>query len=172
VREVLQLFQTIFWKRLNKRRSTFVRQIVMARQAATVKRTTKRRTPVTRGVRQTTSRKKTNRNQFATFFVPLIFILCLAFCIFYLLFLGYQEVAKSSFFDLRESEIYVLGIAKNSDAEIKEIVKRKTLDGVWNANLSDIQNDVEKLEFVKPKSVVVSRILPNGVRVRLEEKLP
>jgi cell division septal protein FtsQ len=143
----------------------------MARQAATVKRTTKRKTSTTRGLRQTAQRKKTSRWQISTFFVPLIFIICLAFCVFYLLFLGYTEVAKSSFFDLEDSKIDIRGIERNSVDEIREIVKRKTTDGVLNANLIEIQNEVEKLEFVKAKSTTVSRVLPDGLRVRVEEKL-
>lgn len=143
----------------------------MAQQAATVKRTTKRKSSTTRGLRQTSQRKKTNRQQFSTFFVPLIFIVCLGFCVFYLLFLGYTEVSKSSFFKLNKEKIDVRGIEKTSLEDIREIALRKTTDGVWNANLNEIQNEVEKLEFVKPKSTTVSRVLPDGLRIRVEEKL-
>jgi cell division septal protein FtsQ len=143
----------------------------MARQPATVKATTKRKTNTTRGLRQSTQRKKASGWQVSTFFVPLIFIVCLAFCVFYLLFLGYTEVAKSSFFDLEDSKIDIRGIEPSSAEEIREIVKRKTTDGVLNANLSEIQTEVEKLESVKAKSTTVSRVLPDGLRIRVEEKL-
>jgi cell division septal protein FtsQ len=143
----------------------------MARQSAAIKRTTKRKPSNTRGLRQTTQRKKTSRQQLSKFVVPLIFIICLVFCVFYLLSLGYTEVSKSSFFKLDKDKIDVRGMERNSTDQIKEIALRKTVDGVLNANLNEIQNEVEKLEFVKPKSTTVSRVLPDGIRIRVEEKL-
>ena len=83
--------------------------------------------------------------------------------------MGYRTVTASSFFDTKI--VSVRGTSRVSKDEIEKIVRAKTeKNGVWNAELEQIKADVEKLTFVK--SAVVSRILPDGIDVRIEERVP
>lgn len=144
---------------------------------ATRKRTTKRTTtlnsnakPVKRRRRTTVaSRKSRNTGNFFNFLVPLVFILAILFGLGFLMFKGYQTVTASSFFDMKKVEIR--GLSRVSREDVEKIIRNQTeRNGVWNAELEQIKADVEKLNFVK--TAVVSRILPDGVLVRVEERIP
>lgn len=83
--------------------------------------------------------------------------------------MGYRTVTASAFFDAKT--IDVRGIQRVSRDDIEKIVRTQTeRNGVWNSDLEAIRNDVEKMAYVK--SVAVSRVLPNGVQVRVEERIP
>ena len=83
--------------------------------------------------------------------------------------MGYRTVTASSFFDVKT--IDVRGVTRASKDDIERIVKLQTnKSGVWNADLAEIKTDVEKLMFVK--SAVVSRVLPDGLRVNVNERVP
>ncbi len=83
--------------------------------------------------------------------------------------MGYRTVTASEFFEVKK--IDVRGTSRSSKAEIENIVESQAERlGVWNANLSDIKEKVEKLAFVK--SAAVSRVLPDGVRVNVIERVP
>jgi cell division septal protein FtsQ len=115
--------------------------------------------------------KKRKGNLFAGVrsFVPVILISCIVFGLGFLLFMGYRTVTASAFFDVKS--IDVRGANRVPREEIEKIVQSKTVKAtVWNADLDGIKAEVEKLPYVK--SVVVSRVLPDGVRVRIDERNP
>ena len=83
--------------------------------------------------------------------------------------MGYRTVTASNFFDVKT--IDVRGLNRASKNDIEKIVSRQTeRSGVWNADLNVIKTDVERLTFVK--SAVVSRVLPDGLRVSVRERVP
>ncbi len=110
-----------------------------------------------------------NVSRLANFVLPLFFIVGILFCLGFLSVMGYRTATASSFFDVKA--IDVRGITRASKDDIERIVKIQTQkSGVWNADLKEIKNDVEKLMFVK--SAVVARVLPDGVRVNVTERVP
>ena len=118
--------------------------------------------------RGTVSRKKSS-NALINFFVPLFFAAAILVCLSFLTFLGYRTVTASSFFDVKS--IDVRGINRLSRSDIEKIASRQTeKSGVWNADLKQIREDIEKLTLVK--SAVVSRVLPDGLRVVVGERVP
>jgi cell division septal protein FtsQ len=133
-----------------------------------IKRPTKRKTSTSTKTRQTSVRAKSGNSQFAKYVVPSVFIIGLSVCLFYLLFLGYRTVTASTFFDLEEAKIDVRGINRVPKDKVLDIVKTKSTKGVWNADVSEIKSEIEKLVFVK--NAVVSRVLPDGLRVRVDER--
>lgn len=136
---------------------------------ATAKRKTttlKKKTP-TKSRRKAIPRKRTGKG-FESYIFPFVFIVAIAICLGYLSFWGYQKVTASTFFDLDSNRIDIRGAKLSSDEDIKKIVKSKTTNGVWNADLLAIKEDVEKLSYVH--DAVVSRVLPDGVRVRVNER--
>lgn len=83
--------------------------------------------------------------------------------------LGYQSVTASNFFDVKS--IDVRGVDRSSKDDISRIVASSTeKSGVWNADLPEIKAKIEKMAFVK--SAAVSRVLPNGIRVNVTERVP
>lgn len=136
---------------------------------ATAKRKTttlKKKTP-TKTRRKSIPRKRSGSG-IENYIVPFIFIVAIAICLGYLSFWGYQKVTASTFFDLDTNRIDVRGAKLSSDDEIKKIVKSKISNGVWNADLLAIKEDIEKLSYVH--DAVISRVLPDGVRVRVNER--
>ncbi|MCD9188403.1 MAG: FtsQ-type POTRA domain-containing protein [Pyrinomonadaceae bacterium] len=114
-------------------------------------------------------RTKKSAGNFANFFVPFFFILCILFCLGFLSFMGYRTVTASEFFDVKK--IDVRGLSRASKSDVEAIVASQTeKSGAWNADLNIIKEKVEKLAFVK--SAAVSRVLPDGVRVNLIERVP
>lgn len=114
-------------------------------------------------------RTKTGAGNFVNFFVPLFFILCIVFCIGFLGFMGYRTVTASSFFDVKRIE--VKGTSKVSREDIEKIVRLESeKNGVWNADLQKIRQQIEDTPFVK--TATVSRILPDGIRVNIIERKP
>lgn len=105
----------------------------------------------------------------ASVVLPLLFIVGILFCLGFLSVMGYRTATASAFFDVKA--IDVRGVTRASKDDIERIVKLQTQkSGVWNADLSEIKTDVEKLMFVK--SAVVSRVLPDGLRVSVTERVP
>lgn len=125
----------------------------------------KRRRPARNVPRKTAK----NNGNFANIFVPLFFILCILFCLGFLGFMGYRTVTASEFFDVKKVD--VRGTARSSKEDIEKIVGGEAEKlGVWNADLNEIKNRVERLAYVK--SAAVSRVLPDGVRVNVIERVP
>jgi cell division septal protein FtsQ len=142
------------------------------------RKTIAKKTPVAtaskpRARRKTTTvssrRTKKTAGNFVNFFVPLFFILCIMFCIGFLGFMGYRTVTASSFFDVKQIE--VKGTSKVSREDIERIVRIESeKNGVWNADLQKIREQIENTPFVK--TATVSRILPDGIRVNITERKP
>lgn len=133
------------------------------------KRATKRKPAAAVKRRRGASARKTNSTAAVNFLVPLVFIIGILFCLGFLMFMGYRTVTASGFFDVKQ--IDVRGINRASKEEIEKMVRRQTEKfGVWNADLDEIRSDVEKLSTIK--SAAVSRVLPDGVRVNVKERIP
>lgn len=146
---------------------------------ATRKRTTAKRTTILKNSAKPTtnrrkrtaisSRKKGSSNNIANFLVPFVFIVVILFGLGFLLFKGYQTVTASSFFDVKKIEIR--GTSRVSKDEIEKIIRSEAeKNGVWNSRLEEIKAEIEKMSFVK--SAVVSRLLPDGIVVRVNERTP
>jgi cell division septal protein FtsQ len=122
-----------------------------------------------RSARNVPRKTAKNNGRFANIFVPLFFIFCILFCLGFLGFMGYRTVTASEFFDVKK--IDVRGAARSSKDDIEKIVGSETeKSGVWNADLNEIKSRVERLAYVK--SAAVSRVLPDGVRVNVVERVP
>ena len=141
--------------------ATHTRKTTLKNKAAA---TPKRR----RTAKPATRRTSKSGDNLANFFVPLFLIFCIIFCLGFLGFMGYRTVTASEFFDVKK--IDVRGVLRASKSDIEKIVSAETEKlGVWNSDLKNIKEKVERLDFVK--SVAVSRVLPDGVRVQLVERV-
>lgn len=86
-----------------------------------------------------------------------------------LLFAGYRAAASANFF--RVKNVDITGTQRVTPDEIQAIVRRDTQHtGVWNADVAAIRTDIEQLPWVRNASV--SRVLPDGLRVRITERTP
>ncbi len=104
-----------------------------------------------------------------TFMLPLFLTFCILICLTAIGFLGYQTVTASDFFNV--SKIDVRGTERSSAADIRRIVEMQTeKTGVWNADLPGLKEKLEKVQFVR--AAAVSRVLPDGIRIQVFEKVP
>lgn len=84
-------------------------------------------------------------------------------------FVGYRAAASASFFQIKSVE--TKGAARASVADIQTVVRRDVSQtGVWNADLEQLSGHIEQLPWVR--SAVVTRVLPDGIRVRITEREP
>lgn len=84
-------------------------------------------------------------------------------------FVGYRAAASASFFQVRTVE--TKGAARASVDDIKGVVRRDLSEsGVWRADLAVLSNHLEHLPWVR--TAVVTRVLPDGIRVRITEREP
>lgn len=119
--------------------------------------------------RKATTPRRKAAGKSGNFFVPLFLMVGILFSLGFLLFMGYRTVTASAFFDVKAIEIN--GVTRSPKDEIERIVRSQTeKSGAWNADLKVIKTDIEKLTLVK--SAVVSRVLPDGIRVNVIERLP
>lgn len=82
---------------------------------------------------------------------------------------GYKTATASGFFTLREVEIR--GTERTPEEDVRRIVASSVeKPGVWNADLAEIREKIEKFPFVK--TAAVSRQLPSGIRVNVTERVP
>lgn len=101
--------------------------------------------------------------------VPLILSCGLILALGVIVALTYSTATASSFFDLGFVEVE--GTSRASQTDIEKIVKSNAeRSGVWNADLLEIKQKIERVTFVK--DVAVSRELPNGIRVKVNERVP
>ncbi|HEX3280304.1 MAG TPA: FtsQ-type POTRA domain-containing protein [Pyrinomonadaceae bacterium] len=102
-------------------------------------------------------------------YLPSFLKLALAIVIGVLVFAGYRAAASASFFELRTIEVQ--GTSRLQPADIQALVKQAVgKTGVWNADLNGINDRLERLPWVR--TAVVSRVLPDGIRVRITERSP
>jgi cell division protein FtsQ len=102
-------------------------------------------------------------------YVPsaLKFILAILAVIF--LIIGYRVAASASLFQVRS--IDVTGTSRVSAEEIEGLTRRAVArTGVWRADLSAISAELGRLPGVR--RAVVSRVLPDRLRVRVIERVP
>jgi cell division protein FtsQ len=93
----------------------------------------------------------------------------LAVCLGLCAFKAYTAASASAFFALRTVD--VSGESRASTEQI-EAVTRRTVGpaGVWRADLAAIRAELERQPWVR--SAVVARVLPSGLRVRINERVP
>ncbi len=85
------------------------------------------------------------------------------------LIVGYRVAASASLFQVRS--IDVTGTSRTSAEEIEGLTRRAVArTGVWRADLPAISAELERLPGVR--RAVVSRVLPDRLRVRVTERLP
>jgi cell division protein FtsQ len=84
-------------------------------------------------------------------------------------FVGYRAAASASFFQVRTVE--TRGASRASVEDIKSVVRRDVGEsGVWRADLQQLSSHLERLPWVR--TAVVTRVLPDGIRVRITEREP
>lgn len=102
-------------------------------------------------------------------YVPTVLKLVLAIVVGVLIFAGYRAAASASFFQVRQVEVQ--GTSRVSADEVRALVRtdaEKT--GVWNADLNALSSRIQRFSWVR--TAVVSRVLPDGLRVRITERQP
>ena len=133
------------------------------------KRVTKRKTTNAAKSRKTSTTKNVYAGKFLSFLFPLVLIVGIVFCLGFLVLMGFRTATASSFFDAKTIDIQ--GINRASKTEIESLVNREvSKTGVFNADLAQIKSDIEELTSVK--TAAVSRVLPDGIRVNLVERIP
>lgn len=102
-------------------------------------------------------------------YVPAFIKLVLALVVAILIFAGYRAAASASFFQVRKVEVQ--GASRVSAVEIQAIVRKEfEKTGVWKADLKGMNARLERLPWIR--TAVVSRVLPDGIRVRITERVP
>lgn len=95
--------------------------------------------------------------------IGVITIICL------IAFVAYRAAASASFFEIRSVE--TKGAARASANDIHNVVRRDVAQtGVWRADLEELSKHLERLPWVR--TAVVTRVLPDGIRVRITEREP
>lgn len=114
-------------------------------------------------------RASSDHGRFGNFFLPLFLSVCLLICLSVLGYLGIQSVTASKFFSVKNVDVRGTDRAAKDDiARIAANAAEKT--GVWNADLDEMKAKIERQPFVKTASI--SRVLPNGLRVNIIERIP
>ena len=84
-------------------------------------------------------------------------------------FVGYRAAASASFFEIRTVE--TKGASRASINDIQSVVRRDVgQTGVWRADLTELSKHIERVPWVR--TAVVTRVLPDGIRVRITERVP
>ncbi len=79
----------------------------------------------------------------------------------------YRAAASASFFQIKKVE--TKGAARASVEDIEALVRREvSATGVWRADLQQLSLSLEQLPWVR--SAIVTRVLPDGIRVRITER--
>jgi len=102
-------------------------------------------------------------------YVPLALRIGVIAIIALIAFVGYRAAASASFFQIRNIE--TRGASRASVEDIKGVVRRDVTEtGVWRADLQELSAHLEHLPWVR--TAVVTRVLPDGIRVRITEREP
>lgn len=102
-------------------------------------------------------------------YVPLALRIGVIAIIGLIVFVGYRAAASASFFQIRNVE--TRGAVRASVEDIKTVVRRDVSEtGVWRADLEQLSKHLERLPWVR--TAVVTRVLPDGIRVRITEREP
>jgi cell division protein FtsQ len=82
---------------------------------------------------------------------------------------GYRAAASADFFKVRKVE--TRGAVRASADDIKAaVVGNVGATGVWRADLEQLSHELERLPWVR--TAIVTRVLPDGIRVRITERQP
>ncbi len=102
-------------------------------------------------------------------YIPLALRIGVAAIIALVALVGYQAAASADFFKVRKVE--TRGAVRASNEEIKAAVLHDVGEtGVWRADLEQLSKHLERLPWVR--TAVVTRVLPDGIRVRITERQP
>ena len=102
-------------------------------------------------------------------YVPAFLKIVLAIVVGVIIFAGYRAAASASFFQIRRVEVQ--GTSRVASDEVQALVRKEVeKTGVWNADLKGMNARLEKLPWIR--SAIVSRVLPDGIRVRITERVP
>ncbi len=102
-------------------------------------------------------------------YVPAFLKLVLAIVVGIMVFAGYRAAASASFFQIRKVEVE--GTSRVSATDVQALVRKEVeKTGVWKADLKGLNAQLEKLPWIR--TAVVSRVLPDGIRVRITERVP
>jgi cell division septal protein FtsQ len=102
-------------------------------------------------------------------YVPMALKVMVSLLIVIGLVIGYRVAASASLFQIRR--IDVTGTSRTSPDEIETLTRRAVArTGVWRADLSAISAELSRLPGVR--RAVVSRVLPDGLRIRVTERVP
>jgi len=82
---------------------------------------------------------------------------------------GYRKATYSPFFNV--DKISFNGLNRVSREELERIVRTKIgRNTVWYTDLDEVRVEIEKLSYVK--DAAVSRVLPDGLVITVEERIP
>jgi len=102
-------------------------------------------------------------------YVPIVLRIGLAITVAWLIFTAYRAAASASFFQIRSVEVQ--GTSRASAEEVQTLVRREVgRTGVWGADLKDLCAKLRRLPWIR--TAIVSRVLPDGIRVRIAERVP
>jgi len=102
-------------------------------------------------------------------YLPVVLKVALGVLILITLIVGYRMAASAALFQVHT--IDVGGTTRTSAEEIEGLTRRAVAHtGVWRADLSAISRELSRLPGVR--RAVVSRVLPDGLRVRVTERVP
>ncbi|HYX27664.1 MAG TPA: FtsQ-type POTRA domain-containing protein [Pyrinomonadaceae bacterium] len=102
-------------------------------------------------------------------YVPKALKFILAIVAIIALFIGYRMAASAALFQVQS--IDVVGTSRVSAEEIQGLTRRALArTGVWRADLHSISNELSRLPGVR--RAVVTRVLPDRIRVRITERAP
>lgn len=126
--------------------------------------------PIRKPNRRKASRPSGNRARiFSQYVFPLVISGVLVICLTAIGYLGYQRASASSFFSVKRIDVF--GTHRSSRDAIEGVVRSESeRPGVWRSDLFEIKSKIEKLPYVK--SATVTRVLPNGLRVQVAERIP
>ena len=102
-------------------------------------------------------------------YVPAVLKIVLAIVVGVVIFAGYRGAASASFFQVRKVEVQ--GTSRVSVDEVQALVRKEVeKTGVWKADLKGMNARLEKQPWIR--AAIVSRVLPDGIRVRITERVP
>jgi cell division protein FtsQ len=102
-------------------------------------------------------------------YVPRALKFIAAIVILVVLIVGYRMAASAALFQVQA--IDVSGTSRTSPEEIQGLTRRAlSRTGVWRADLTAISNELSRLPGVR--RAVVTRVLPDRIRVRITERVP
>lgn len=102
-------------------------------------------------------------------YLPAALKVVLAVLVLITLIVGYRVAASAALFQVRT--IDVTGTTRTSAEEIEGLTRRAVArTGVWRADLNAISHELSRLPGVR--RAVVSRVLPDRLRVRVTERVP